>query len=223
MHVLGFWHEHARADWDRYIHVNWNEILPGFEINFIKSRSSNLLMPYDYSSVMHYGRLAFSWRGLPTITPLWAPSIHIGQQWNLSASVITRVLKLYGCSPSSPGPRGRGSHAHSTGRSPAPASLPLQRLLEALSAESRRPDPNGSSKGDQPVPAGPGDNPRGWEYPAEEAQCGGLLKAASDPGFLPKVKAQSRSPWYCSGAVLAAWTVHRTHSSIFRRRRPARP
>uniref|UniRef100_A0A8C6RTE3 Metalloendopeptidase n=2 Tax=Nannospalax galili TaxID=1026970 RepID=A0A8C6RTE3_NANGA len=30
MHVLGFWHEHARADRDRYIRVNWNEILPGF-------------------------------------------------------------------------------------------------------------------------------------------------------------------------------------------------
>ncbi|XP_011509510.1 astacin-like metalloendopeptidase isoform X3 [Homo sapiens] len=57
MHVLGFWHEHTRADRDRYIRVNWNEILPGFEINFIKSQSSNMLTPYDYSSVMHYGRV----------------------------------------------------------------------------------------------------------------------------------------------------------------------
>lgn len=29
MHVLGFWHEHSRADRDRYIRVDWNEILPG--------------------------------------------------------------------------------------------------------------------------------------------------------------------------------------------------
>uniref|UniRef100_G1PAS4 Metalloendopeptidase n=1 Tax=Myotis lucifugus TaxID=59463 RepID=G1PAS4_MYOLU len=100
MHVLGFWHEHSRADRDRYIRVNWNEILPGFEINFIKSRSNNMLVPYDYTSVMHYGRLAFSRRGLPTIMPLWDPSVHIGQRRNLSASDITRVLRLYDCSPS---------------------------------------------------------------------------------------------------------------------------
>ncbi|GAB5569864.1 astacin-like metalloendopeptidase [Prionailurus iriomotensis] len=159
MHVLGFWHEHSRADRDHYIRVNWNEILPGFEINFIKSRSSNMLVPYDYSSVMHYGRLAFSRRGLPTITPLWAPSVHIGQRWNLSTSDITRVLRLYDCSPSGQSPRGRGSDGeqgmnceingtrgeksrrlkpissalgfqpHSDGRSPTPASRPYLQQL----------------------------------------------------------------------------------------------
>ncbi|ERE69888.1 astacin-like metalloendopeptidase [Cricetulus griseus] len=102
MHVLGFWHEHSRADRDRYIRVNWNEILPGFEINFIKSRSSNMLVPYDYSSVMHYGRFAFSWRGQPTIIPLWTSSVAIGQRWNLSTSDITRVCRLYNCSQSVP-------------------------------------------------------------------------------------------------------------------------
>uniref|UniRef100_A0A671FRW8 Metalloendopeptidase n=1 Tax=Rhinolophus ferrumequinum TaxID=59479 RepID=A0A671FRW8_RHIFE len=151
MHVLGFWHEHARADRDSYIRVNWNEILPGFEINFIKSRSSNMLVPYDYASVMHYGRLAFSRRGLPTITPLWAPSVHIGQRWNLSTSDITRVLRLYECSLSGPGPRGRGFQAHDKGGSPTPASRPhLQQLLEALLAESRSPDPGDSRAAKSP-------------------------------------------------------------------------
>uniref|UniRef100_A0A2K5JXD4 Metalloendopeptidase n=1 Tax=Colobus angolensis palliatus TaxID=336983 RepID=A0A2K5JXD4_COLAP len=196
MHVLGFWHEHARADRDRYIRVNWNEILPGFEINFIKSRSSNMLTPYDYSSVMHYGRLAFSRRGLPTITPLWAPSVHIGQRWNLSASDITRVLKLYGCSPSGPRPRGRGSQAHSTGRRPALASPSLQQLLEALSAESRSPDPSGSSAGGQPVPVGPGESPRGWESPvlkklSAEASARQPQTLASSPRLRPGAGAPS--------------------------------
>lgn len=151
MHVLGFWHEHARADRDSYIRVNWNEIRPGFEINFIKSQSSNMLVPYDYASVMHYGRLAFSRRGLPTITPLWAPSVYIGQRWNLSTSDITRVLRLYECSLSGPGPRGRGFQAHDKGGSPTPVSQPhLQRLLEALLAESRSPDPSDSVAAESP-------------------------------------------------------------------------
>ncbi|XP_014647063.1 PREDICTED: astacin-like metalloendopeptidase [Ceratotherium simum simum] len=167
MHVLGFWHEHARADRDRYIRVNWNEILPGFEINFIKSRNSNMLVPYDYSSVMHYGRLAFSRRGLPTITPLWAPSVHIGQRWNLSTSDITRVLRLYDCSPSGHSPRGKGIQAHSYGRSSTPASRPpLQRLLKALLAESRSPDSSGPRAGGPHVAAGRGGSLHGQEPPA---------------------------------------------------------
>ncbi|XP_049640521.1 astacin-like metalloendopeptidase [Suncus etruscus] len=98
MHVLGFWHEQSRADRDHYVQINWKEIQPGFEINFMKTRNSNMLAPYDYSSIMHYGRFAFSRRGQPTIVPLWDPKIHIGQRWNLSSSDISRVLRLYECS-----------------------------------------------------------------------------------------------------------------------------
>eukprot|EP00069_Balaena_mysticetus_P010400 bmy_06904T0 len=109
-------------------------------MNFIKSRSSNMLVPYDYSSVMHYGRLAFSRRGMPTITPLWAPSVQIGQRWNLSTSDIARL------------------QTHSDGRSPTPASRPyLQQLLKALLAESRSPDPSGF---------GAEESPRVWKPPA---------------------------------------------------------
>lgn len=53
-------------------------------------------------------RLAFSRRGLPTITPLWAPSVHIGQRWNLSTSDIARVLRLYDCSQSGHDPPKKG-------------------------------------------------------------------------------------------------------------------
>nr|XP_014719704.2 LOW QUALITY PROTEIN: astacin-like metalloendopeptidase [Equus asinus] len=195
MHVLGFWHEHARADRDRYIRVNWNEILPGFEINFIKSPNSNMLVPYDYSSVMHYGRLAFSRRGLPTITPLWAPSVHIGQRWNLSTSDITRVLRLYDCSPSGPDPRGRGFQAHSSGRSPTPASRPhLQRFLKALLAES-----SGSRAGGQRVAAGPGESLHGLEPPAlrnfgVEASARPPQTPASSPRSRPGAGAPGIAP-----------------------------
>ncbi|XP_042715253.2 astacin-like metalloendopeptidase isoform X1 [Chrysemys picta bellii] len=99
MHVVGFWHEHSRADRDKYISISWNEILTGFEINFMKSWNSNMLVNYDYSSVMHYGRYAFSMTGLPTIIPLSNPYVALGQRWNLSSSDIARVNKLYKCSP----------------------------------------------------------------------------------------------------------------------------
>ncbi|XP_044118172.1 astacin-like metalloendopeptidase [Neovison vison] len=168
MHVLGFWHEHSRADRDRYIRINWNEILPGFEINFIKSQSSNMLVPYDYSSVLHYGRFAFSRRGLPTITPLWAPSVQIGQRWNLSTSDITRVLRLYDCNPSGQGARGGGFQPHSDVRSPTPAPRPsLQRLLKALLAESGNTDASGPKAGGRHVAAGPRESSHSWELPAQ--------------------------------------------------------
>ncbi|XP_043358923.1 astacin-like metalloendopeptidase isoform X2 [Dermochelys coriacea] len=102
MHVVGFWHEHSRADRDKYISISWNEILTGFEINFMKSWNSNMLVNYDYSSVMHYGRYAFSMTGLPTIVPLSDPSVALGQRWNLSSSDIARVNKLYKCSLTEP-------------------------------------------------------------------------------------------------------------------------
>ncbi|XP_039180224.1 astacin-like metalloendopeptidase [Crotalus tigris] len=98
MHVLGFWHEHSRADRDKYINISWNEILTGFEINFIKNWNTNMLDNYDYSSIMHYGRNAFSMTGLPTIIPLSGPPAFLGQRWNLSVSDIAKVNKLYKCS-----------------------------------------------------------------------------------------------------------------------------
>ncbi|XP_061448938.1 astacin-like metalloendopeptidase isoform X2 [Rhineura floridana] len=98
MHVVGFWHEHSRADRDKYISISWNEILTGFETNFMKSWNTNMLVDYDYSSVMHYGRNAFSVTGLPTIIPLSGSYTFLGQRWNLSNSDIARVNKLYKCS-----------------------------------------------------------------------------------------------------------------------------
>uniref|UniRef100_A0A670IPQ0 Metalloendopeptidase n=1 Tax=Podarcis muralis TaxID=64176 RepID=A0A670IPQ0_PODMU len=98
MHVVGFWHEHSRADRDKYISISWDEILTGFEINFMKSWNTNMLVDYDYASVMHYGRNAFSMSGSPTITPLSSSLTLLGQRWNLSNSDVARVNKLYKCS-----------------------------------------------------------------------------------------------------------------------------
>uniref|UniRef100_A0A8B9RKP8 Metalloendopeptidase n=1 Tax=Astyanax mexicanus TaxID=7994 RepID=A0A8B9RKP8_ASTMX len=69
-HALGFYHEHTRSDRDRYVTINWQNIDPTMQYNFNKENTNNLNTPYDYSSVMHYGKTAFTINGLNTITPI---------------------------------------------------------------------------------------------------------------------------------------------------------
>ncbi|XP_073180857.1 astacin-like metalloendopeptidase [Lepidochelys kempii] len=146
MHVVGFWHEHSRADRDKYISISWNEILTGFEINFMKSWNSNMLVNYDYSSVLHYGRYAFSMTGLPTIIPLSDPHVALGQRWNLSSSDIARVNKLYKCSPTLTEPAVQ-----------APASPAMDKPIAA-------PPQSGSGKhAHQNLPAQKATVPPGWQ------------------------------------------------------------
>nr|BAI68363.1 hatching enzyme [Silurus asotus] len=96
-HALGFYHEHVRSDRDAYVTINWNNIDPTMTSNFNLKNTNNLNTLYDYSSVMHYGRTAFSINGLDTITPIPDPSVKIGQSTELSATDILRIKTLYNC------------------------------------------------------------------------------------------------------------------------------
>ena len=60
MHVLGFTHEHTRKDRDRYIKINYENIMPGVRRNFQIFPDGLLCSQYDYCSVMHYPSPAFS-------------------------------------------------------------------------------------------------------------------------------------------------------------------
>ncbi|XP_028449986.1 high choriolytic enzyme 1-like [Perca flavescens] len=96
-HALGFRHEHTRSDRDNYVRINWANINPQMAYNFNKQVTNNLNTSYDYSSIMHYARTAFSINGQDTITPIPNPNVQIGQSQGLSSLDIIRINKLYSC------------------------------------------------------------------------------------------------------------------------------
>ncbi|XP_059507839.1 hatching enzyme 1.2-like [Stegostoma tigrinum] len=99
MHALGFHHEHTRNDRDKYIDIIINNIEPGSYGNFKIKPSNNLGAPYDYGSIMHYGRYVFSkGHGFPTILPKPNRTVPIGQIRGLSELDIIKINRLYNCS-----------------------------------------------------------------------------------------------------------------------------
>lgn len=67
-HALGFWHTHQRPDRERYISINWRNVLEEATASFMPFRSmlqafaikqvSGRRSPYDYGSLMHYHAVA---------------------------------------------------------------------------------------------------------------------------------------------------------------------
>ncbi|XP_062393739.1 meprin A subunit beta-like [Sardina pilchardus] len=104
MHALGFWHEQSRYDRDNYISINWENIEAGEERNFkIGTNDTNSTMdtPYDYFSVMHYPKDAFSnGNGSTIITKLPEFQDVIGQRLDMSHYDVEELNKFYGCNES---------------------------------------------------------------------------------------------------------------------------
>uniref|UniRef100_A0A3Q2CF53 Metalloendopeptidase n=1 Tax=Cyprinodon variegatus TaxID=28743 RepID=A0A3Q2CF53_CYPVA len=98
LHALGFNHEQVRSDRDRYVRILFNNIKRKQQYNFQKKRTNNLETPYDFSSVMHYNKYAFSKNGLPTIEAKGDPAPAFGNARQMSTNDIIRVNKLYRCS-----------------------------------------------------------------------------------------------------------------------------
>lgn len=94
LHCLGVWHEQSRADRDQYIRIQWENILPDKVSNFDQHVNDNHdVGGYDYGSIMHYPRDAFS-KGGDTIVPL-DPNAQIGQREGLSPLDVDAVRFLY--------------------------------------------------------------------------------------------------------------------------------
>uniref|UniRef100_A0A3Q3WQ89 Metalloendopeptidase n=1 Tax=Mola mola TaxID=94237 RepID=A0A3Q3WQ89_MOLML len=98
LHALGFNHEQTRSDRDRHVRIQFQNVISGMEHNFRLIQTNNLGTPYDYDSVMHYGRFAFSRNGQPTIVPIPNPNVSIGRAERMSPIDIRRVNILYNCS-----------------------------------------------------------------------------------------------------------------------------
>ncbi|XP_061433347.1 hatching enzyme 1.2-like [Lethenteron reissneri] len=109
MHALGFHHEHCRSDRDQYIKVHEDNI-KAYELGQFKRLEYSGYgedLPYDYLSIMHYGRWAskgcglHSWYALSsdymseTITPTTAAKAPIGQRSGLSPLDVLRVQRKY--------------------------------------------------------------------------------------------------------------------------------
>ncbi|XP_046331012.2 zinc metalloproteinase dpy-31-like [Haliotis rufescens] len=105
-HALGFWHEQGRPDRDTYVRVYYDNIKSGKSHNFRRESWRNarsMGIPYDYSSVMHYGTKAFSKNERPTITAKESDmETTLGTRSGLSFYDV-KIANLIYCSSACPG------------------------------------------------------------------------------------------------------------------------
>uniref|UniRef100_A0A3Q0QTX0 Metalloendopeptidase n=1 Tax=Amphilophus citrinellus TaxID=61819 RepID=A0A3Q0QTX0_AMPCI len=97
MHTLGFVHEQSRFDRDNYVTIMWPNISRDRLRNFEKFKTDNLDLPYDYGSIMHFGKYAYSQRGEPTIIPKENSNIKLGQTSLISHIDKLKINTLYKC------------------------------------------------------------------------------------------------------------------------------
>lgn len=93
-HAIGLWHEQSREDRDHFISIKFVNIEADALHNFNQHISDgDDLGAYDYGSIMHYPRNAFSKNGKPTIVTPHGQAI--GQRTGLSPRDIAAVALLY--------------------------------------------------------------------------------------------------------------------------------
>lgn len=93
-HAVGLWHEQSREDRDQHVIVHWANINEDDRHNFDQHISDgDDIGPYDFGSIMHYGRTAFSSNGQVTIETLNGEAI--GQRTSLSDNDVRTVGHMY--------------------------------------------------------------------------------------------------------------------------------
>lgn len=95
-HSLGLWHEQSREDRNNFVRVLTENIKSGEEHNFQQQISDgDDIGAYDFGSIMHYSRRAFSKDAtrLDTIVPIGGQAI--GQRVGLSAGDVAAINAIY--------------------------------------------------------------------------------------------------------------------------------
>jgi hypothetical protein len=97
-HAIGLCHEHQRSDRDKYVRIFLDNVLPGQEHNFTFKPITIFYSSYDFLSIMHYRKSAFSSGKFNTIEP--QPDYmefidKMGQRDSLTTTDIQTVSNLY--------------------------------------------------------------------------------------------------------------------------------
>lgn len=101
-HTVGLFHEQSREDRDKFVKINWENIMTGKENNFDQHNEiADDYGPYDYNSIMQYGEFSFTKNGLSTIEPIQL-GVTLGEGDVLSEGDVASVYALYGIEWPSP-------------------------------------------------------------------------------------------------------------------------
>jgi len=93
-HAVGLWHEQSREDRDGFVEIRRENIMPDRAHNFDQHiGDGDDFNAYDFGSIMHYPRNAFSKNGADTIVP--RTGANIGQRLTLSDGDVEAVHAMY--------------------------------------------------------------------------------------------------------------------------------
>ncbi|XP_048587974.1 zinc metalloproteinase nas-15-like [Nematostella vectensis] len=98
--VPGFYHEQSRPDRDNYVEIVWSNIKEENKHNFEKYNHGvidSLGVPYDYGSIMHYGKRDFAKWPWQTTIKVKKSGASIGQRSHLSALDAKQMNLFYNC------------------------------------------------------------------------------------------------------------------------------
>ncbi|CAL8075747.1 unnamed protein product [Orchesella dallaii] len=95
IHALGFWHEQARPDRDKYVNIFWKNIVQSERHNFYAQNNVDTFgVPYNTQSIMHYRSWEFSANGRDTILDKRGNKVG---SLILQQTDIDKLRKMYRC------------------------------------------------------------------------------------------------------------------------------